>query len=62
MLFLMLIGKIEESSLHAKSEQYQKQSGIGVQVGDYAILSAGNQLVSVEGDKQIVEKTPDDRT
>ncbi len=55
-----LARETEECRLHPERQQREQQGRIGIEVGDYAVPAAlGGNLVGVQRDKQIVEKSPD---
>ena len=59
-VFLLLAAEAEEGGLHAESEQGEQQRRVGVEVGDDAVAAAlGSYVICVDGDEQVVEKTPD---
>ena len=54
----LLVGKAEESRLHAVGEQHHHQCRKGIDVGDDSISArSGTQLGGVEGHEQVVEET-----
>ena len=57
--FAVLVGKEEERRLHAKGENHQQKSRVGINLRHHAISARrGGNLVRVERHKQIVQKTP----
>ena len=54
---LGFIGKVEVGGFHAKGEQHQQESGVGVDIGYYAIAATFcRNLISVERHEQIVQE------
>ena len=61
-LFILVLAarKAEKGGLHSEGQQGEYQSGIGVEIGDYAVASAfRGDAVGVERYQQIVQETPD---
>ena len=58
---LIALGKTEKARFHSVGEDYEKESHIGVHIGDNAVAARlGRELGGVERHEEIVEEASDD--
>ena len=56
-ILVFLVGKAEESGLHAECEDDEYQRNVGIEIGHHAVsTTCDGEYVGIEGYEQIIEK------